>query len=314
MRTVFPQPGFSEADVHNALATRQFVLSDTFTISPLTGDPLLYTNNQQDMSIIPVYETVLRKTFLANSVLIAGLRMKASIGIEVDEQEISIEYGLNPLAYQGNLSWPQALQQGRLDGAIVRRDRYIRLHHETPWIGGWTMFRGRVAGVNKVGRSKATMKVKSDLILLDTQMPRDLFEPNCKNNWGDPNCGVDQSAYAVTGSVASGSTRSVVKWVSATPDYALGKILIANGDGVIRIRTISRVNGTELQLAYPLDFEPATGLSFTAYPGCSRTASACLGFHGDPDWKTRFKGFPYIPVAEAAVGVGVGGAEGKGGK
>lgn len=314
MRSVFPQPGFVSGDVTAILATKEFVYADTFTITPLVGDPLLFTNYQQDVSVVPVYETITRKTFFAKALLISGLRMRSSIGITVDEQEISLDYGIDPIGYQATVSWPQALLQGRLDGAVVRRDRYLKATHEGPWVGGWTMFRGLVAGISKVGRSHATLKVKSELILLDTQMPRDLFEPNCKNTWGDANCGIVQSTYAVIGTVGAGSTRSALVWAGANATYVAGKVLIANGDSVTRVRTISRVNGTTLELAFPLDFDPGTGLSFTAYPGCARTAAACLAYHGDPTWKTRFKGFPYIPVAEAAVGVGTGGAGGKGGK
>jgi hypothetical protein len=114
--------------------------------------------------------------------------------------------------------------------------------------------------------------------------------------------------------VGVGSTNSTIVWASSDPDYALGKIHIDGTDGVTRIRTISRADAGNLYLAYPLDFTPAPGASFTAFPGCDRTSTRCLFFHGDPDWKTRFKGFPFIPVAEAAVGVGVGGQETKGGK
>lgn len=176
------------------------------------------------------------------------------------------------------------------------------------------MFRGLVCGINGVGRSSASIKVKSDLILLDTQMPKSLYEPNCKNTWGDSNCGVDQTAFMVHGTVGASPTRTTLPWASSSADYALGKVHIASGDSTIRVRTIARADATHLYLAYPLDFDPLPGTIFEAYPGCNRTCERCEFFHGDPTWKSRFKGFPFIPVAETAVGVGVGGAEGKGGK
>lgn len=314
MRQVFPQPGFSEADVHNALAQDQFMFADCFTIVPIAGDPLLYTNYQKDVSVVPVYEDSARRTFTPKVVNIDGLRMVASTGIQVDEQEITLGYSSAENAYQNRLSWAKAILYGMLDGAVIRRDRYIRLSPDTPWIGGWTMFRGLVSGISSVGRSSATVKVKSDLILLDTQMPRDLYEPNCKNAWGDPNCGINQLDFMELGEVESGSTRTLLKWAGADEGYSLGKVYISSGDDTVRVRTILRASAGELQLAYPLDFDPVPGIFFEAFLGCNRTSERCQFFHGDPTWKTRFKGFPFIPVAETAVGVGVGGGEGKGGK
>lgn len=314
MRQAIPQPGFVEQDVHDLLATGQFMLGDTYTITPISGDPLYYTSYQQDVNVLPVYEAVVRRTFLCRKVNITGLKMIASVGIQVDEQEISVGYSPDPLAYQNRMSWPQAIMRGMLDGARIRRDQYIRADGNSPWIGGWTMFSGLVSGINSVGRSSATIRVKSDLILLDTQMPRDFYEPNCKNTWGDPACGIDQLDFMTIGAIEAGSTRTVLNWAGADPGFALGKVHISSGDDTVRVRTISNATDTQLFLAYPLDFEPAEGQLFEAYLGCDRTAERCQFFHGDPVWKTRFKGFPFIPVAETAVGVGVGGTESKGGK
>ena len=132
-------------------------------------------------------------------------------------------------------------------------------------------------------------------------MPRDLFEANCRNTWGDTGCGVNQEDYAVIGATEGVPTRTVLPWSGASSEYALGKVLIANSDSTIRVRTISRADGDALYLSYPLDFDPPTGLAFTAYPGCDRTKDRCPFFHG-VDWVKRFAGYPFVPVAETAIG------------
>lgn len=300
MRTVTAQPGYTVADVVAALDSGQFVFADCYTITPKVGDPLRYTTAQQDVSVVPL-DGAIRVTYFARTVLIKGLTVKTSVGIEVDQQEVNIDYG-SDLSYQGYMTWPQALLNGRLDGATIRRDRFIATAFGQPWLGGMPMFLGLVSSLTMVGRQSATVNVKSDLVLLDVQMPKDLFEPNCQNTWGDSECGVVQASFAVTGTVGASPSRSIIPWTGATADYALGKIHYAAGDAVTRVRTISRVAGGNLYLSYPLDFDPVAGDTFVAYPNCRRLKDNCITYHGDPAWKTRFKGFPFVPVAETAIG------------
>lgn len=303
MRPVYPQPGFVEADTVAALATGQFVYMDCYTIIPIRGDPLRYTTAQFDESVVSV-GGITRDIYIGGrQVIITGLRVKNNLGVEVDEQEVNMSYPAEPV-YQASLTWAQALLQGRLDGASIRRDRYIATAWGQPWLGGMPMFQGVVSTLNKVGRMSATVNVKSDLINLTKQAPPWLWIASCKNRWGDPACGVDQSVWAVPAIAGASPTRSVIPWASASTDYNRGKIHISNGDSVTRVRTISRATATELYLAYPLDFDPVAGMEFTAYPGCTRddnVTTGCPKYHG-VDWRSKFKGFPFIPVAETALG------------
>ncbi len=308
MRTVTPQPGYTESQVLAVINSGQFVYADCYTISPIVGDKLRYTNTQQDMSVVSV-GGVDRHIYVGSRVLvISGLLVKSSVGVEVDQQVVTLSYP-NTDIYQASLSWPQALLQGRLDGATISRDRYFAETYgdgpagNTNWMGGCPMFRGLVSTLSTVGRQSATVNVKSNLIWLNRQAPSKLWDSNCTNVWGDLACGVVQADWAVEGFVETGSTRSVINWSSSSTDYNQGKVHISNGDDVTRVRTVARADATHLYLAYPLDFDPADGLHFTAYPGCSRTDDATTGcpkYHG-VDWPTKFKGAPFIPVAETAV-------------
>ena len=304
MRPIKPQVGYTEADVEGALASRQFVFADCYTVIPKTGAVLRFTSAQQNVDVLPVDGDVPVR-YEPRKVLISGLLVRTNLGVEVDQQEVTLDYssGVN---YQNQLTWPQALLLGRLDGARIRRDRFIAKGWGQPWLGGMPMFKGLVSSLNAVGRQSATVNVKAELVLLDTQMPRDLFEPQCGWTWGDTSCGVNQNSFSVIGTVSGSPTRTVLPWTGATDEFSLGKIFMSNGDSTIRVRTISRVADGKLFLAYPLDFDPVPGNLFTAFPNCKRMKDNCVLYHGDPGWKSKFKGFPFIPVAETAVG-GVGG-------
>ena len=308
MRPITAQPGFTEADVEAVMDSGQFVFADCFTFIPKVGSPLRYTNAQQDVSVVPV-GYLMRETYQSRLINIQGLRVKINLGVEVDEQQVQVDYPAT-MVYQAALTWAQALLQGRLDGGRIRRDRYIAARwgdgggDKTVWLGGFPMFKGLVSTLDKVGRQSATVNVKSDLILLNKQMPDSLWEAQCKNTWGDHACGVDQSLWAVTGTIGASPTRSVIPWTGAVSDYNGGKIHISNSDDVTRVRTISRVSGGSLYLSYPLDFDPVAGMEFTAYPNCGRTSDPTFGcpkFHGDPAWRSKYKGFPFVPVAETAA-------------
>lgn len=300
MRTITPQPGYAEADVEAALASGQFVYADCVTFIPKYGSKLRYTTAQRPVTVVPIGE-VGRQTY-TTEVLISGLKTKNTIGTDVDEQELDLSYP-DSLVYQGALTWAQALQLGRLDGALVVRDRYIATAWGQPWLGGFPLFMGLVSTLNAVGDQSAQMNVKSNLVLLNRQAPAFLWETNCKNTWGDPGCGINQGDWSVLATIEAGSTRSILKWSPADANYNLGKIHIVGGDSITRVRTIARTSAGELFLALPLDFDPVTGIDFIAFPGCPRTDDATYGCpkYWGADWVNHFKGIPFIPVAETAV-------------
>jgi hypothetical protein len=304
MRPITPQPGHTEAEVIAAMAGGEFTYADCFTIIPKAGSPLRYTNAQHRVSVVAL-DTSVRQTY-TTEVLIKGLRVHAAVGMTVDEQQIDLTYP-DTQVYQAALTWSQALLMGRLDGALVRRDRFIAADWATypdqaTWLGGMPMWLGLMSTVDSVGRMKATLNVKSDLVLLDVDAPHAMFDPTCTNNWGDAACGVDQSVWAVNTTITSTPTRDIIPWGLADQNYNQGKIHIDGGDSVTRVRTISRVAGGNLYLAYPLDFDPVSGQSMTVYPGCPKTTDptyGCPKYHA-LDWQSKIKAFPYIPVAETA--------------
>jgi hypothetical protein len=85
--------------------------------------------------------------------------------------------------------------------------------------------------------------------------------------------------------------------------YSFGKIHITNGDSVTRVRTDPEGRRSNLYLKYPLDFDPAPGLEFTAFPGCSRLSTGANGCqtYWAPRLAEALRRLPFIPVAETAL-------------
>jgi hypothetical protein len=303
VRPITAQPGHTEAEVIATLASRTFVYADCYTITPLVGSPLHYTNARRDVTVVPLGGSV-RQTYKSRTVLIQGLKSHTKIGVHVDSQQIQLDY-TNENEYQGRLSWPRALLLGYLDGATIKRDRFIASEWGAdlsyPWLGGMPWFNGTLTNLTDVGRQTATLNVKSAFNVLDRQMPRSLFTSRCKNVWGDAACGVDRDLFATLVTIASGTpTTSFLPWASATTNYVEGMVHIDNGDSVTRVRKIQKTDGTGLYLASPLDFLPIIGQTFTAFEGCPGTIARCEDFHGG-SFLDFFKGFDLIPVAESAV-------------
>lgn len=304
MKELFAQPGYSVSDVEALMASRQFVYSECYTISPIAGSPILLTSSQNDVNVVPIVGGPGRVTYISKQVILKGLRFKSGIGVQVDEQSIEMNYGAAPV-YQSAISWPEALLLGRLDGATVRRDRFFAPDYgngnPNPYIGGQQMFAGRISSLDSVGRTSASLKVKSDLVLLNVDVPRDLWQPQCKNSWGDgAGCDLDQSDFAVQTVVGAAPTRTIIPWAGIDDSFVMGKMYIEGGDNVTRIRTILNVTaGVSAEIIYPLDFDPIAGQNVVFYPNCRREFARCGDYHADP--KKKFIGFPFVPVAETSV-------------
>lgn len=282
-------------------SNRRFVKVDVFTFELVGGSDdnyrLRYTAGQQDLSAYPVDTSdPVRRLYKAGAVIISGLRAKQSIGVDVDEQQAKFTPAAATLV-QG-LPFNQAVIEGVFDGALVRRDRYY-FDAEDPLgepIGGIPMFVGLVSTFDEVGRTDATLKVKSGTVLLNMPMPRALFQPTCRNRVFDAACGLDPDAFAVHGVVGASPTTTFIPWTSATAGMTQGRVFFEDL-GIVGVwRAIKSADTSGLTLAYPLPEPPTPGENFTVYPGCNRTWTRC----GELGNQARYRATRFIPQAEKA--------------
>jgi len=253
-------------------------------------------------------------TFNASGPLVMGLKYKAAVGLEVDKQQITIAAG--PTDLINGAPFLIALRDGAFDGAAVYRDRvfmttgyagddfqgdfggdYGSIVYSV--VGGVRMFQGRLATVDSVGRTQARVTVASDLVVLDYDMPRNLFSATCLHTLYDSGCGVIRGTFSANGTALAGSTATQIKTSVASAIHAQGSVVFTSGANAnVRATVRSVVPGSALNLIYPLPFVPSTGDSFTVAAGCDHTQGVCQNRFNN---LANFRGFPYVPPPQMAV-------------
>lgn len=235
-------------------------------------------------------------TFLASGPLVSGLKYKATTGLEVDKQQINV--AARPTDLINGAPFLAALRDGAFDGASVQRDRVFLTSPGGAVVGGVTLFKGRISTIDQVGRTQAILTVASDLVILDYDMPHNLFSPTCNHILYDAGCGVIRGTYAAAGTAAAGSTANQINFAGAAALHAQGAIVFSSGQNANVRATVKTVSvGSFLALMYPLPFAPAAGDAFTVYAGCDHTLATCQSQFNN---KVNFRGFPFVPPPEMA--------------
>lgn len=268
------------------------LFADTFTFTLRSGLILAYTN-------VDVTFTYGGVAYLANSVLVDGLKYKASVGLEVDQQQITVA-ALATDTITGGAPFLQALRDGAFDGCEIARVRvFFSDCIGGTAVGAVTLFKGRLGTVDQIGRTSAKLTVNSDLVLLDIDMPRNIYQPTCLHTLYDSGCTLIKNAFGTIGTVGAGSTASIINWSGATANFQQGSITFTSG---VNAGVTANVNvaapGVSLTLGYPLQSVPAAGDSFTVYYGCDHTPGTCQSKFNN---LSNFRGFPYVPPPQMAV-------------
>ena len=142
------------------------------------------------------------------------------------------------------------------------------------------------------------MTIASALVILDYDMPRNLFSPTCGHTLYDSGCGIIRGTYAANGTAGAGSTASMILSSVAAAQHVQGSLVFTSGANANLRATVKNVAvGSALNLMYPLPFASATGDAFTVYAGCDHTQATCVSRFNNG---ANFRGFPYVPPPELA--------------
>ena len=264
------------------------LMADCYTLTLRTGTILTYTNAD-----VPVVMNGF--TFAANAVLIDGLAFKCAMGLEVDQQHISI--AARPTDTVGGVAFLVAIHHGVLDGCMVQRERAFLSAWNTTPIGSIVLFKGRVTQVDSVGRTGAEVTVASDLVLLDIDMPRNFYQPTCAHTLYDSGCGLLKSAFGTAGTVAAGSSASTIVWSGSQSIFTQGTLVFTSGTNVGASVGVRSATGSALSLSYPLPSAPGVGDAFIVYQGCDHTSATCQAKFNN---LANFRGFPFVPPPASA--------------
>lgn len=293
------QPGHIASDLTNLLASRQFLYVDCYTITLKNGDVIRCTNAQRDLVVVPLGGGV-RVTYSSQGPKISGVKLNVAVGMQVDEQDVQIDF--LPTDTIQNKTYPWLFLFGRFDGAVITRDRYFAQtwgngNTTTDWVGCTRMFSGKLSTIDEIGRSYVKFKVKSDLVYLNIQMPRALYQPSCIHTVYDAGCTLDRMTKQTLGTFGAGSTQRTIYWAGAAAVHQGGTFWVVSGAGVTMVRTIGAVVvGSSLTLNNPLEELPSIGTQFEVYEGCDRTLARCTVLNNT----ANHKAFPFTPIAETS--------------
>jgi hypothetical protein len=126
----------------------QTIMVDAYTFTLRTGLILTYTDADTPI-VLNGY------TYLANSILISGLKFKCSAGLEVDQQQITISAKSTDTV--GGVPFLQALAQDFFDGCEIQRGRvflnsWLPSDTQNP-VGSVVLFKGRLGTIDNIGRT-----------------------------------------------------------------------------------------------------------------------------------------------------------------
>lgn len=269
--------------------SNQVLIADLLTLTTVTGTVYRYTNADIDL-------TWDGQTYVADEILFKRGSIRCVEGIELDTLSLSF-YAL-PANLIGTVPFLQAVATGALDGAYVDLQR-VYTSSWTSLTGVVRSFIGRISDV-EAGRTHAEITVKPETEILNTKMPRNLYQPGCVHTLYDGGCGLSKNSFSQVFHVAIGSTSSILYSEDGYSEgyFALGTIEFTTGDNSGVKRSIKSYDSGIIGLSYPLPYTPTIGDTFIAYAGCDKLQSTCLSKFNN---LANFRGFPYIPVPETSV-------------
>lgn len=275
---------------------RQFFVADLYTITLYDGTILRYTS--ADINLPIGANTFLSADPTGGAPIVKRSRCKWSIGLQTNTLEVKV------IAYVqhtiNGIPWMQFIRNGGLDGARIELDRFITDSWTDTSRGVLRWFAGNVSDT-ELSRSEAKLTVKDDLELLNIKLPKEIYQPGCRNTLFDTGCGLNKATFALARTVNAGSTTTRILTTSAGQAagyFDSGYLFCGPGPNAGAQRTVKKWDGVGLDLALPLPFTPVAGNTFTIYPGCNKQKTTCqTKFNNLP----RFGGQPYIPVPETAL-------------
>jgi uncharacterized phage protein (TIGR02218 family) len=273
---------------------REFWMADLYTFTLVDGTVLRYTSADIDV-------TVGGNTFLHTGPVIKRSRTRVALGTSVDSLDLDISADVATLL--SGLPWLQAISNGAQDGAEVDLERAFAATPEAAMAGNIagtiSLFSGLVSDTTTDSLTARVM-VRSFLELLNTPLPRNLYQPPCGFSVYGTGCGVSRAAFAAYSAVASGSTRQSINCALGNPTgyFDIGDLVMTSGQNLGVVRTVKSYVPGVVALAYPLPKPVAVGDTFTIWPGCDNREVTCDTRFGN---KARFRGMPYVPVPETAL-------------
>lgn len=274
----------------NSLSGTTLYMADLWTLS-LDGKVIArWTGADKDV--------VINGVVYKRDPLITRETVRFVVGIEVSSLSVEIAPSQEGTVVNGVPLLRFAAQKG-FDNCRLRLERAFASSPSDEFVGVLSMFDGRISSPT-VTRGRVSIDVKSDLELLDAQVPANVYQPACMNTCYDEACGLKRVEYKTTVKSKSNERRTefgIAFQQAANNFFALGTVTFMTGlcAGVSRSIRASSASSITLMAALPADVTPDDQVVFAR--GCNRTKAMCktLG-----NFK-NFRGCPYIPIPETII-------------
>jgi uncharacterized phage protein (TIGR02218 family) len=168
-------------------------------------------------------------------------------------------------------------------------------------IGSVVRFGGKVTSIDSIQGATAELTISSWLILLNANMPRNLYQAPCLHSVYDPGCGLNPASFSASGTVTgAGATQVFNSSLSpALNDFALGRVVFTSGPNAGISRTIkTNTTGGQFALVQPLPNPLAGGDAFTVYKGCDLLQPTCTTKFNN---LVNYKATPNVPLPQTPL-------------
>jgi uncharacterized phage protein (TIGR02218 family) len=268
--------------------SNEYLIADLISIILVTGSVLYYTS--ADVNIVYGGNTYVPFPFERGST-------KTVVGTQVDTLDVTLFAGISNLI--SGIPIPQFASNGGFDGADVTLYRAFLTSWTAAPTGALIMFTGSISDATP-SRTTVQLTVKSDLELLNIQMPRNLYQAGCLHSLYDTGCTLNKASFASNTTINATSTKLSLNCALATAAgyFDQGYLVFTSGQNAGVSRTIKKHTLGNFIIALSLPFTPTVGDAFTVYAGCDKTQATCTSKFNNV---IHFRGYPFIPIPETAV-------------
>ena len=274
-------------------ASAAFVMAELYDITLADGTQLHYTTFDRNL-------VVGGTTYLSGPPNFKRGAVEEVLGLS-KIGTLSLELHANPTDTISGVPTLQKVARGDFDKAQITVRRLF-MDQNLAQQGTVIRFVGNIGDLDELSRTTAKFTCKSKVEDLNIQLPRNILQPTCIHTLFDSGCTLGKAGFAVNGIVQAGSTinKLLTSLTQADSYFDNGQLVFTSGTNsghIVAVRKYLNSGGTVL-FVVPLPAIPATGDTFTIYPGCDKTQATCLGKFSN---LANFGGFPYVPVPETAI-------------
>jgi uncharacterized phage protein (TIGR02218 family) len=276
------------------LATDNFYMADLYTITLVSGSTYRYATADIDI----VYGG---STFLSISGLLTRNSYKLVIGTEVDTLQITIAPNQTTPNLLNGLPFIQSAVNGSLDGATVKLERaFMPIWGDTS-AGTVILFVGKVSDITG-DRTNIQINVKSQLELLNIQMPKNLYQAPCAHILYDTGCSLNISDFTHNFTLSTvidqfNIPTGLSQFTFGETYFEQGILTCLTGVNAGAKRTVKTYMNGMARIALSLPNMPNIGDTFSISAGCNKLQATCADKFTN---LLQFRGFPYVPAPELA--------------